>query len=69
MFITNISLILTFGPSYSKVTNNAIGAIETILATCWAGCAFTLFDGMPTVIVGSTGNRSLPLWTLLAVLW
>ena len=55
MFITNISPMLTFGHSYSKATNNAIGAIETILATCLAGCAFTLFGGMPPVIVGSTG--------------
>ena len=55
MFITVISPTLTFGASYGKATNNAIGAVETILATCWAGCAFALFSGMPTVIVGSTG--------------
>ena len=55
MFITVIAPTLTFGAVYSTNTENRIGAIETILATCWTGCFFALFSGMPTVIVGSTG--------------
>ena len=55
MFITVIAPTLTFGAVYGTNTENRIGAVETILATCWMGCFFSLFGGMPTVIVGSTG--------------
>lgn len=55
MFITVIAPTLTFGAVYGTNTENNIGAVETILATCWMGCFFSLFGGMPTVIVGSTG--------------
>lgn len=55
MFITVIAPTLTFGAVYSTNTENHIGAVETILATCWVGVFFSLFGGMPTVIVGSTG--------------
>ena len=55
MFITVIAPTLTFGAVYGTNTENRIGAVETILATCWTGCFFSLFGGMPTVIVGSTG--------------
>ena len=55
MFITVIAPTLTFGAVYGTNTDNRIGAVETILATCWMGCFFALFGGMPTVIVGSTG--------------
>eukprot|EP00977_Amphora_coffeiformis_P005361 scaffold1143_cov177-Amphora_coffeaeformis.AAC.17 len=55
MFITVIAPTLTFGAVYGSNTENRIGAVETILATSWVGCFFSLFSGMPTVIVGSTG--------------
>ena len=55
MFITVIAPTLTFGAVYSTNMDNRIGAVECILATCWTGCFFALFGGMPTVIVGSTG--------------
>ena len=55
MFITVIAPTLTFGAVYGRNTENHIGAVETILATCWVGVFFSLFSGMPTVIVGSTG--------------
>uniref|UniRef100_A0A7S3L851 Bicarbonate transporter-like transmembrane domain-containing protein n=1 Tax=Amphora coffeiformis TaxID=265554 RepID=A0A7S3L851_9STRA len=55
MFITVIAPTLTFGAVYSTNMDNRIGAVECILATCWTGCFFSLFGGMPTVIVGSTG--------------
>ena len=55
MFFSVIAPTLTFGAIYGRNTENRIGAVETILATCWVGCAFALFSGMPTVIVGSTG--------------
>ena len=55
MFITVIAPTLTFGAVYSRNTDNNIGAVETILATCWVGVFMSIFSGMPTVIVGSTG--------------
>lgn len=44
-----------FGAVYGKVTNNQIGAIETILATSWVGVFYSLVGGMPMCIIGSTG--------------
>lgn len=55
MFITVVAPTLTFGAVYSTNLENHIGAVETILATAWVGVFFSLFSGMPTVIVGSTG--------------
>ena len=55
MYISVIAPTLTFGALYGTNTENRIGAVETILATCWMGCFFSLFGGMPIVIVGSTG--------------
>ena len=55
LFISVISPTLTFGAVYGKVTENHIGAIETILATAWVGIAYALFGGMPLCIIGSTG--------------
>ena len=55
LFITVISPTLTFGAVYGKVTENHIGAIETILATAWVGIAYALLGGMPMCIIGSTG--------------
>mmetsp|Transcript_6075 Transcript_6075/g.11510 ORF Transcript_6075/g.11510 Transcript_6075/m.11510 type:complete len:606 (+) Transcript_6075:215-2032(+) len=55
MFITVIAPTLTFGAVYGSNTEYHIGAIETILATAWMGVFFSLFSGMPMVIVGSTG--------------
>jgi hypothetical protein len=49
MFITVIAPTLTFGAVYGKVTENRIGAIETILATAWVGCTYALVGGMPMV--------------------
>ena len=55
LFISVIAPTLAFGASYSKATNNEIGAIETILATSYVGMAMALLSGMPMCIVGSTG--------------
>jgi hypothetical protein len=49
MFITVIAPTLTFGAVYGKVTDDHIGAIETILATAWVGCTYALIGGMPMV--------------------
>lgn len=49
VFITVIAPTLTFGAVYGKVTDNNIGAIETILATAWVGIAYALIGGMPLV--------------------
>jgi hypothetical protein len=51
VFITVIAPTLTFGAVYGKVTENNIGAIETILATAWVGIAYSLIGGMPIVSV------------------
>jgi len=55
MFISVIAPTLTFGAVYGGVTNNEIGAIETILATSWVGCTYALIGGMPMAVIGSTG--------------
>lgn len=55
MYITVIAPTLTFGAVYSTNTENQIGAVETILATCMTGCVMALVGGMPMVIIGSTG--------------
>lgn len=52
MFITVIAPTLTFGAVYSTNTDNRIGAVETILATCWVGVFMSIFSGMPTVSNG-----------------
>jgi hypothetical protein len=49
MFISVIAPTLTFGAVYGKVTENQIGAIETILATAWIGVVYSLIGGMPLV--------------------
>jgi hypothetical protein len=51
MFITVISPTLTFGAVYGKMTENRMGAIETILATAWVGVVYAFIGGMPTVSV------------------
>mmetsp|Transcript_86963 Transcript_86963/g.251180 ORF Transcript_86963/g.251180 Transcript_86963/m.251180 type:complete len:609 (+) Transcript_86963:177-2003(+) len=55
MFITVIAPTLTFGAVYGRNTENHIGAVETILSTCWVGVFMSFFSGMPTVVIGSTG--------------
>jgi hypothetical protein len=50
-----ISPTLAFGASYVRVTNNVIGAIETMLALAWVGVTCNLIGGMPICIIGSTG--------------
>ena len=49
MFITVIAPTLTFGAVYGRNTENHIGAVETILSTCWVGVFMSFFSGMPTV--------------------
>lgn len=55
LFISVVAPTLTFGAVYGTVTNNELGAIETILATSWVGCVYALVGGMPMAIIGSTG--------------
>jgi hypothetical protein len=55
MFISVVAPTLTFGAVYGTVTNNEIGAVETILATSWVGCTYAVFGGMPMAVIGSTG--------------
>eukprot|EP00539_Tryblionella_compressa_P004564 CAMPEP_0178751798 /NCGR_PEP_ID=MMETSP0744-20121128/10715_1 /TAXON_ID=913974 /ORGANISM="Nitzschia punctata, Strain CCMP561" /LENGTH=172 /DNA_ID=CAMNT_0020405461 /DNA_START=577 /DNA_END=1091 /DNA_ORIENTATION=- len=55
LFIAVIAPTLTFGAVYGKSTNNAIGAIETMVATAWVGTAYAVFGGMPLCVIGSTG--------------
>jgi len=45
---------LAFGASYSKMSENRIGTIETILATSWVGVVYSVIGGMPLCIIGST---------------
>ena len=49
LFISVIAPTLTFGAVYGKVTDNNIGAIETIMATAWVGIFYSLIGGMPLV--------------------
>lgn len=49
VLISVIAPTLTFGAVYGKVTENNIGAIETIIATSWVGVAYSLIGGMPIV--------------------
>jgi hypothetical protein len=55
IFISIIPPTLAFGASYGAMSNNKIGAIETILGTSWIGVAYSLIGGMPMCIIGSTG--------------
>eukprot|EP00542_Grammatophora_oceanica_P009121 CAMPEP_0194044166 /NCGR_PEP_ID=MMETSP0009_2-20130614/15676_1 /TAXON_ID=210454 /ORGANISM="Grammatophora oceanica, Strain CCMP 410" /LENGTH=640 /DNA_ID=CAMNT_0038688607 /DNA_START=144 /DNA_END=2066 /DNA_ORIENTATION=- len=55
VFISVIAPTLAFGASYGTITNNQIGAIETMLATSWVGITYSLIGGMPICIIGSTG--------------
>jgi hypothetical protein len=55
VFISVIAPTLTFGAVYGKVTENNIGAIETIIATAWVGVTYSLIGGMPLCVIGSTG--------------
>jgi hypothetical protein len=64
MFITVIAPTLTFGAVYGKVTENRIGAIETILATAWVGCTYSLIGGMPMVRVLYAVNINMVLLAL-----
>ena len=51
MFLTAFAPTVTFGAVYGDVTGNRIGAVETIIATCWVGCAYAMIGGMPMVSV------------------
>lgn len=51
VFISVIAPTLTFGAVYGKVTDDKIGAIETIMATAWVGVVYALIGGMPLVSV------------------
>lgn len=55
IFISILPPTLAFGASYGSMSNNGMGAIETILATSWVGVAYSLLGGMPMCIIGSTG--------------
>ena len=55
VLISVIAPTLAFGASYGRVTNNQVGAIETMVATAWTGVAYSLVGGMPLCIIGSTG--------------
>jgi len=65
MFVSVISPALAFGAVYGQVTNGYMGAIETLLATGWVGCTFSLIGGQPMAIIGSTG----PLMIMTTVLY
>jgi hypothetical protein len=49
LFISVIAPTLTFGAVYGKITENNIGAIETIMGSAWVGIAYALVGGMPIV--------------------
>ena len=49
LFLTAFAPTVTFGAVYGKVTDNRIGAVETIVATAWVGVAYSLIGGMPMV--------------------
>jgi hypothetical protein len=49
LFISVIAPTLTFGAVYGKVTENNIGAIETIMGSAWVGITYALIGGMPIV--------------------
>jgi len=55
ILISIIPPTLAFGASYGAMSNQKIGAIETILTTSWIGVAYSLIGGMPMCIIGSTG--------------
>lgn len=55
VFISVIAPTLAFGASYGRVTNNQVGAIETMVGTAWVGVAYALVGGMPLCVIGSTG--------------
>ncbi len=80
MFITDIAPTMAFLASYSTATESHIGAIETVLAKAWVGCAYALIGGMPLCIIGATGpvlafttvlydmskNMDIPFYTFYA---
>ena len=65
LFIAVIAPCITFGAVYAKMTNNAIGAAELLLATAWCGIFYALVGGMPLMINGATG----PVLTFQALLF
>jgi hypothetical protein len=56
LFISVIAPTLTFGAVYGKITENNIGAIETIMGSAWVGIAYALLGGMPIVSYFLTAN-------------
>jgi boron transporter len=55
MFFTSMGPAITFSLLLSKETENSLGAIEVLLASCVTGVLFSVFAGQPLVIVGVTG--------------
>jgi len=60
LFISVIAPTLTFGAVYGNVTDNNIGAIETIAATSWVGIVYSMIGGMP-LVSSLTGSLSVRL--------
>lgn len=55
LFFACIAPAITFGAIYAKLTNNWMGAVETIAATAWIGIAYSIIGGQPMMINGGTG--------------
>jgi len=49
IFFAAVAPAITFGAVYSKVTNDAIGAVEMLIATAWCGIVYALIGGQPIV--------------------
>ncbi|CAF1088075.1 unnamed protein product, partial [Didymodactylos carnosus] len=55
LYFACLSPIITFGGLLSKVTDNNMAAIESLLSGAVCGCLYHLFAGQPLTILGSTG--------------
>lgn len=49
IFFAAVAPAITFGAVYSKVTNDAMGAVEMLVATAWCGIVYALIGGQPIV--------------------
>ena len=55
MAVSCLSLQITFGTMYSKITHHSIGTVEMLLGTACCGIFFALVGGQPIMINGGTG--------------
>lgn len=55
IFFATLAPTLSFGALLMKKTNDALGVLETLLATSICGVLFSLTSGQPLIIVGTTG--------------